>query len=117
MKILLVGMLSLLLFTVGLVSNELGFTAPVIKVGAPPPITDNVEAPEQGFWGSLFQGVTDVVTAVATPFVWAFNAVASIFQLLTFQVDELNSTLNGFISIILGMIIFMIIVLLIRGTD
>ncbi len=88
----------------GYIAVETGMTAPVVDF-APP------DAPSGG--GSLW----DKISAVLAPLAWAFNAIASLFQLATFQGEDVPPLVNGLIFAPLGFIMVIVGIKIARGSS
>lgn len=97
----IVGML-LLYAVIGLLAGELGYTEPVVHQSVP-------DSPESG--GSIF----DKIASVLAPLTWAFNAVGSLFQLATFQVEGIPPLVNILIFTPMGGVLLFSGIKLARG--
>lgn len=94
----------LVYFAIGLMASELGYTTPVLS-----DVTNVPSAPDGGgsFWENL--------SAALAPISWAFNAIAGVFQMATFQADGMPTLVNGLVFVPIGFLVLLQVVRLIRG--
>jgi hypothetical protein len=99
-RVFFIGLIVAIMLGVGLVAGALGVTSSTIAAAtladAPPT--------QSGFWDGLIQTLT-----------WAWNAAASFFQLMTFQVD-IPVLANTFLIVPLGFMMLWLIYHAIRGS-
>lgn len=100
----ILGGLILVYVVLGYIAVETGMTEPVVDFGAP-------DAPTGG--GSLW----DKISSVLAPLAWAFNAVASLFQLATFQAEDVPPLVNGLIFAPMGFVLVVVGIKMARGTS
>lgn len=91
------------LIMTGWVAGEIGLT------------TDVIEPPEQPDEPDVGGGIWGSIEALAGLIAWVFNSVASLFQLLTFQVEGLPTEVSLFIFVPISFGIFYLILVIIRG--
>ena len=104
-----VTLLFILLATVSLMANSLGYTTTIINTPSSGFITYSGAA--GGFWADLIQFLNMLIT----PIVWVFNIVASLIQLMAFQVAGMPGIIMSLITLGISVYIIIFIVKLARG--
>lgn len=100
----LIAGLIVLYLVIGYMAVELGFASPAVE-----PATEIPNSPEQA--ASLW----DKIASILAPLGWAFNAVAGLFQLASFQTDGVPPMVNSLIFLPMGMVVLISGIRLIRG--
>ena len=103
MNPILIAGLMMVYFVAGIVGVQLDIT------------TDVITAPQIPNTPNSTGGIFDAIKSVLLPFVWVFNVIGSMFQLMTFQADipAIASAIITFPVVIVG---FVSIVRVVRGT-
>lgn len=100
---IIAGLLMMYLL-LGLVASETGMTEPLISQTVVAPDAPNENA-------SFLQKLADALAPIA----WAFNAVAGLFQLATYQADGVPPLVNTFIFAPIGFLLVFTGIKLIRS--
>lgn len=101
---IIAGMM-LIYLVLGLVASETGLTEPLISNALTVPDAPDVNA-----------SFLDKLAATLAPIAWAFNAVGGLFQLVTYQSDEVPPLVNTLIFAPMGFILLFTGIKLIRGS-
>lgn len=104
-SIVLVGIITVYL-VLGFIASETGLTEPIIDPRDMAPETPDAS-------GSLW----DKLSAIVAPLAWAFNAVAGLFQLATYQSDDVPPLVNTLIFAPIGLLLVFAGIKLIRGVS
>ena len=103
-SMMLVGII-LIYIVIGFVAQETGLTDPVVDLDSFVPDSPNGDG---SFW--------DKLSAALAPLMWAFNAVASLFQLASYSGNDIPPLVNTLIIAPLGLVLVFTGIKLIRGT-
>lgn len=89
---------------IGVIASETGLTTPIVEPGTFIP-----DQPESG--GSW---IDKIATALA-PIAWAFNAIAAVFQLATFQSTGVPPLVNSIVFVPIGLLLVFAGIKIVRG--
>lgn len=95
----LIAGITVVYFVAGILANQYGITSDVVTFAASNPLD-----PQSG--GGFL--------AFLAPLVWVFNAIGSVFQLITFQAD-IPAYAKAIITLPVGIVVFIMAVKVIRG--
>lgn len=89
---------------IGVIASETGLTTPIIE-----PESFVPSPPSDG--GSWF----DKLASILAPIGWAFNAIAAVFQLATFQSTGVPPLVNTIVFVPIGLLLIFAGIKIVRG--